>query len=505
MVNTSSKQVSMNLLTNMGVFILNIIINLFMTPFYIKYLGVDGLGIVRLALLLPVYINLATLIISGTVSRFLTIDLQEKNHYNSNVTFNTSFFSMSAILIISVPFLVYFALNITSFLNIPELYNTESVYLFFGIFISSQITIFSTLFLIPAYANNRLDVQNYIKIATLFIQTSIIIIVFIFISENIRFIGYSYIISALIGLFLSILIWKEFAPFLQFSKSFIQISKLKEMASMGSWLLVNQLGSILFLSVDLIIINYYFGVKATGEYSIVLQWSILLRSLAGMLASVLSPIILINYAKNNLENIIKYSKLAVKWMGITIAIPIGLISGLATPLFTLWLGNEFIVLIPLLLLMIIPLSINLAVIPLFSIFTAYNQVKIPGIFSIIFGVINIIIAIILAVSLNMGIYGVAFASAVVLTLKNIIFTPLYCSHILKINKMRFIYELRFSIIILISTLLFSYILVNIYVINSWVELFITAILIILLDLILIWFTILSPTDIEYIKNKLKKR
>ncbi len=504
MTNSLSKQVPMNLLTNMGVFVFNIIINLFMTPFYIKYVGIDGLGVVRLALLLPVYINLATLVISGAVSRFLTISLHEKNHDNANITFNTSFFSISTILIIAVPLVIYFAFHITSFLNIPDGLHEESIYLFLGIFLSSQITVFSTLFLIPAYANNRLDIQNYIKIATLFIQTSVIIISFVFIASNIAFVGYAYIGSALLGLVLSALVWKEFAPFLVLSKSFMKFSKFKEIASMGSWLLVNQLGSILFLSVDLIIINYFLGTEATGEYSIVLQWSILLRSLAGMLASVLSPIILISYANKNFEDIVKYAKFAVKFMGIFMAIPIGLIAGFAIPLLSIWLGTEYISLTPLLWLVILPLAINLAIIPLFSLNTAYNKVKIPGIASIGFGLVNIVLAILLVAQFHMGLYGVALASAIVLTLKNVLFTPLYASYVLQISKMTFFIELKFSIIVLFISLFFSYGVTSIYQINTWIELLLGFVITTCLIGIVLWVFILSDNDIKYIKSKIKK-
>ncbi len=496
-----SKTVPMNLVTNMGVFALNIIINIFMTPFYIKYVGIDGLGVVRLALLLPVYINLATLVISGAVSRFLTIDLQEKNYDNANITFNTSFFSISTILIVAVPLMVYFALNVTSFLNIPDSQSEESVYLFLGIFISSQITIFSTLFLIPAYANNRLDIQNYIKIAILFIQTSVVLIAFIFISSNIAYIGFAHISSTLVGLMLSLLVWKEFAPFLKISKSFIKVSKFKEIASMGSWLLVNQLGSILFLSVDLIIINYFFGVKSTGEYSIVLQWSILLRSLAGMVASVLAPVILISYAKKNFEEIVSYSKFAVKYIGVLIAIPTGILMGLGKPLFSLWVGEDYVSLIPLLWLMVGPLVINLSVLPLFSIQTAYNKVKIPGMVTLGLGIINIFLAILLAITFNFGIYGVALAGLIVLTIKNTMFTPIYVSSILGVSKFIFLKNMLAGLIVLLFSFTVSFGFSK-FEIDSWFELIVYAFIGVLFSLSFIWKLVLNNSEKIFVLKRL---
>ncbi len=501
MTNSLSKQVPINLLTNMGVFVLTIIINLFMTPFYIKYLGVDGLGVIRLALLLPVYIGLATLIISAAVSRFLTIDLHKKNHEDANETFNTSFFGLSTILVFAVPLVVYFALHITSFLNIPDIYSEESKYLFLGIFLSSQISIFSTLFLIPAYANNRIDVQNYIKMVTLIVQTTVIVIAFIFISSSIAYVGYAHSAAALFGLGFSFFVWKKFAPFLEISKAFFKMSKLQEMASMGSWLLINQLGSILFLSVDLIIINHFFGAEATGDYSIVLQWSLVLRSLAGMIVGVLAPIILISYAKKNFDEIIKYSKFSVKFLGILIAIPIGLLMGLGEPLFSLWLGDEFVRLIPLLWLLIGHLVINLSVLPLFPIETAYNKVKIPGMVTLGLGIVNICLAILLAVTFDLGIYGIALAGAIILTLKNTVFTPIYAAHILGIDKFVFIKNILSGPIVLLFS--FSVSLGFSWLgIDSWFELIVYASMVVIFLLAAIWTIILNNNEKELVLKML---
>jgi len=499
------KHVPMNFLTNMIVFGLNIIINLYMTPFYITHLGIDGLGVVRMALLLPIYIGLATIIISGAVGRFLTLSLHEKNVNAANEFFNTSLFGISAIMLATVPLMVYISLNITNFLNIPLIYSEQASSFFLGIFIASEITVFSTLFLIPAYANNRLDIQNYIKIATLFLQTSAILILFTLLSSNIIYIGYSYISASFVGLLLSILVWKEFAPFLHIHRTFFKINKLKEITSMGSWLLINQLGSILFLSIDLLVINYFFGPEATGDYSVVLQWSILIRSMAGVIASIFGPIIVISYAKKNFDEIVSYSKSAVKFMGILIAIPIGLLMGFSEALFSLWLGFEFVKLVPLLWLMLSHLVINLTVLPLFSINTAYNKVKVPALVSLGFGAINLLLAILLSIFSDLGIYGVALAGAIVLTAKNAVFTPIYAAYILNISWSTFIKEIKFGVITVGISTFFSYLLSFFIDIDHWIELLLYGSFIVIVTGTIIWNGLLSKKEQELIRVKLKKK
>ena len=93
---------------------------------------------------------------------------------------------------------------------------------------------------------------------------------------------------------------------------------------MGGWVFIDQIGALLFLQIDLIVVNLLFGATSAGEYAIVLKWGNLLRTIAGVLGGVLTPIILTYYAKEHTEKLIRVTKSAVKLMGLTMALPIGL-------------------------------------------------------------------------------------------------------------------------------------------------------------------------------------
>lgn len=498
-------QVIINLATNMFVFVLNIIINLFMTPFYIKYVGIEGLGIIRITLLLPIYISLITLIISGTVSRFLTIDLQRENKNNANKTFNSSFFGIIFILCIILPIILLFSFNVNYFLNISDIYKDETLFLFLGILLSSQLSIFATLFLIPSYAKNRLDIQNYVKISSLVIQNLFIIIIFIFIASKIAYVGYAYLLASIISVIISFYMWKYFSPNLVINFKYFRVKKIIEMSKMGIWLIINQLGSILFLSIDLIIINHYFGAVSAGIYSVLLQWSILIRSLGTMLSSIIGPLIIRNYADNNYKNIIKYSKFAVKYVGIGISIPVGIIIGFSNPLLTLWVGEKFIEYIPIMNILLIHLTINLAVLPLFYINTAFNKVKVPALVTLIFGFINIILAIALSVNYNLELYGIALASAIILTIKNTVFLPIYAAYIQDLHLFTYLRDILVSIMTMFITIFVAMSLEYYVNIDNWFMLLGLMIITSIPILIIIYIFILSKEEKDILKNILNKK
>jgi len=98
---------------------------------------------------------------------------------------------------------------------------------------------------------------------------------------------------------------------------------------------------------------------------------------------------------------------------------------------------EYSYLAPLMILLTVHLMLNLAVLPLFSINMAYNKVRVPGIVSLIMGVGNFALAMVLSLFSGWGYYGVAVAGAIVLTFKNAIFTPWYATRVMGIGAHTF--------------------------------------------------------------------
>jgi len=493
-----SKQLPINLLTNILVFVISTLIGLFITPFFIKYIGLDGLGMIKLASTIPVYIGLLTVVISGAVSRFLSIDLNQNNILEANKTFNTAFFSLSSLLLVLVPFIFIFSYNISYFFKIPLYLQNESIYLFIGILLASLISIFSSLFMIPAFANNRLDVTNLTRLATRLLQTILIVTLLIYFSTSLISVGIAYLAGALLGLIVSLNIWKKFAPKLIISIKFFDFKKLKELSTMGQWLVLDQIGTILFLYIDLLVVNYVFGSEATGEYAIPLQWQTMLRSLANVLAGVITPMILISYAKAQHQKIIDFSYFSVKFLGMALAIPIGLIAGFAPSLLKIWVGEEFIYLVPLLWLIILPMAINLSFSALYPIATAYNKIKTPAYVTLFTGVFSLLLALFFTMYLDFGLYGVALAGVIAFTGRNLLFTVYYTAYLTGSKSTKYYKSCLFGVIVTILTFIGSYLLQQYINIESWFSLLGLMFIVTINILFIIWFFMLTPSEREII-------
>jgi membrane protein EpsK len=100
-------------------------------------------------------------------------------------------------------------------------------------------------------------------------------------------------------------------------------------------------------------------------------------------------------------------------------------------------------------LMTFHLCVNLGILPLFNINVATNNVRTPGTVTCIMGAANLGLAVLLAGPVGWGMYGVAAAGAIMLTAKNLIFTPLYGAYVLEIPYSTFFGK---TVPIIVSTL-----------------------------------------------------
>jgi membrane protein EpsK len=151
-----------------------------------------------------------------------------------------------------------------------------------------------------------------------------------------------------------------------------------------------------------------------------------------------------------------------------------------------------------------PLAINLSVIPLFSINTAYNKVKIPGLVSLVLGVANLLLAILLAKTFQLELYGIALAGAIILSAKNLVFTPLYAAHILSMKKITFYKFIIFSLITEVVSFILSFSISKIIAINTFFLLGVLVLGLVLFLIGFVWILLLNQQEKDIIKFNFMK-
>jgi O-antigen/teichoic acid export membrane protein len=497
-----SKQVPKNLLANLSYFTLSVLVNLFLVPYFIGTLGVSSYGLIPLATSLTNYVNLVTQSLNSSVSRYLTIDLQRQDYEKANITFNTSLFGTFGVTLLTIPILVAVSYYSPLFFGIPANQRQDAFLLFLGIMGSLLVRTWGGNFGVSLFAYNRLDLQNIVYSINIVFQVIFILIFFSLDSPKLCYIGYSHLVAAIIAFFVTILFSKKVNPHFKVKFQDIRISRLKELTGTGCWITIDQIGLLLLFQMDIILVNKLFGTAAGGEYSIVLIWNGLIRTIAATLAGVLTPVILTYYAQKKFDQLVILSKSAVKMMGLAIALPTGLICGFSPLILSLWVGPEFARLSPLIWVLLGHLAINLSVLPLFPISVSYNKLRTPALATILSGIANLLLALVLSTSTGWGYYGVAIAGVIALTMRNFFFAPIYTTKVLDMSKNPFKDTM---IQVLVSTVIVAGITSVIYHlsnVSNVLALIINCGIISLIYLIIIWFIFINKTERRMIESSI---
>jgi membrane protein EpsK len=424
-----------NLIYNLGAafitFFISAFITFWMTPYIISNLGTEAYGFIPLTQNLISIISVLTVALSSVIARFFTVAIAQEKYLKAEGYFNTYLIAslLGSIFILFV--IISFIIFIDNLINVPIslLSDVRYAILFSGILLI--ITFINSLFLAGPFSQNKLYITKGIEAINAILKAVFIVMLLIFLTPKIWYVNLGALIAGAISLLISIYAFKKVLPKVSLNIMSFSFKKLKELLSAGAWNSIGQIGVLLFLAIEILVANIIFGATKSGIYAAILQIPLLLRTIAGVISGVFAPVIIKHYANNNLNELIKYSNKSVKLNGLLIALPVGLICGMASPILNVWLGSEFVEYKWLLILNSAYLTYTLSVLPLSHIFTAVNMLKVPGIVTLLFGFLNIILAFYLAGNTNLGLYGIVLAGAIALTLRNVIFVPLYSSYITK--------------------------------------------------------------------------
>lgn len=422
---------AINLLANVGQLGLTTLIGLWYVPFLIRNLGPGVYGLLPLATTLTSYMSLVTLVLNSAVGRSMTIALEQGDTERANRIFNTSFWAsllLGAILLIPAAIAVF---KIDSLVRIPPDYLEGARWLFVGTVAAFLLNEFKSPFEISSFCRNRFDLRNLVAASEVFVRVGLVVLLFYTVAPRIQFVGLGIFCGTVVSTLGAVTMCRRLIPSLRLQWGSFDLHIFKELTTTGGWVMINQLGALLYLGIDLLVANRLFGAEQSGRYAALLQLALLLRTLGSTIGAVFSPTVLYLYAENDIKGLVLYLRRAIKFIGLLLGLPIALLCGFSEQLLGLWLGPSFESLGPLLALLCIHLCINMAINPLLGLQLATNRMKVPAIVTVVMGMGNFGLALLLAGPMGWGLYGIAAAGAIMLTLKNVFFTPVFAAYILK--------------------------------------------------------------------------
>lgn len=430
-IDTSRGRFKRNVLANLIYFVFNAGIQLWFVRYLIDNLGVATYGLVPLATNITNYMAIITVALSGSVGRFLTIDLARGDLATANRTFNTSLFASIVLAVALVPVAGALSWFAPSFLNVPTGEETGTRFLLMCTCFAFLLNAVGSNFACSTFAKNRFDVQRGIDALGFITQVGAVVALFSWAEGDLWYVGAGVAASAVVRQVGYQVSWRKLTPELAIRLRAFDRTRLREILGMGGWLAVDHSGFTVLRHLDLLLVNVLVGASAAGVYALGLQWSIVLGAIVGTALTALVPTLTAYHGRGAHERLAEVLPAAMRLVGLAMALPIGLVAGLSVPLAHAWVGAAHSELPPLIVLLTLPLSLQFAQRPLAAVPHAMNRLMWPGIMCWVTGVINIGMALVAARVWNLGMFGVAGAIMAGWTLKNAIFAPLYTAHILR--------------------------------------------------------------------------
>ena len=249
-------QLAVNMISQVGVLIITMGINLFLTPFIVRSLGIDAYGFVGLSTNIIGYMQVASVALNSMAGRFIAIayhngDMAKANKYFSSVLYSNLILGI-LILLLSIGLLVY----LDHIIAIPNHLITD-VKLLFGILsINSVINLIFNVYMVSPFIKNRLDISSIQGFISGLIRVLILVILFSYFTSHLWYLGCSAITCSIYLIYINIRIKNKLTPELVLSSKKIDIASIKELLASGSWNLISKLGDIMQRGFDLLFANW---------------------------------------------------------------------------------------------------------------------------------------------------------------------------------------------------------------------------------------------------------
>ncbi|MEH7378270.1 lipopolysaccharide biosynthesis protein, partial [Neobacillus drentensis] len=486
----SKKQLGLNILGSLINLVFGVLSGIVLTPFLIGKMGVSAFGIIALVNNIILYFGILTLIVNSASSRFVTIEIAHKNFERAQRIFSTTFWSLLIINIVILIIGIIGAFNLEKLISIPEGYELDTKIIFVCAVFSWCLTAISSPWGISLFSANRLDLLGLINSTQRVVYFIFSIILISFVSTRPYILAIPIFLGSLTIFILKFISWRKFLPNLNVNFS-IDKEILRDTTSFGTWVSIDRLGMLFLTSVELILVNKLIGTKAGGEYASLLQWSILIKNLSIAVATSFGPSMAYLYADKKINELTSYTKRAIRLTSILVVLPSAAIFGFASPILLVWLGNDFVHLAPLFVLITIHLAVNMSLHPLSELQQTISKVKVPSIVTCFIGLVNILLSIYLVKNTGLGMYGVALAGAATYFIKNVIFNTIYSANILNIKWYGFLNEIVRTIVFLTIMSCVAFVVNQYSNIDSLQKLMVSGFIFLVLYLIFTWFFMVS--------------
>jgi O-antigen/teichoic acid export membrane protein len=412
--------------------VLSFVVSFFLTPYITKILGTEAYGFSTIAKNFVSYATIATTALNSYAARYVTIEYHKKRIDKANVYMSSVFFGdivLSFAILIVALIVTYFLEYI---LNIPNELVHDVKILFIVTFINFALSTVETVFPIPFYIKNTIDLYGAINSGGMVVQILTLVITFSQFKPHIWYVPFASLMGTAFSFFCFALFDRKFVPELHINRQQFSFTAIRKLLINGLWNSINSIGNTLNSGLDLLVSNIMLSALASGQLAITKTLSMVFTSFNQIIAQPFQPLFLDSYAKNDKKQLLKDFNYAMKVSGMFSNIFFAGYLAFGLAFLHLWIPNENIKLVnQLMIITMLSVAPEGVIYPLYYIYTLTIKNKVPCYITILGGIANVLGMYILIKYTNVGIYAVPLTTAIVMGIISLITNPLYmakCLH-----------------------------------------------------------------------------
>lgn len=502
---TENKQLFINLISQIIAFAVNLSINFFVTPYIVEQLGSEAYGFIGLANNFVNYASIVTIALNSMLGRFVTINFHQGNIKKANMYYNSVLLANVILSVIMLIPSILCVIYIEKIINVPAYLLFDVKWTFAIVFANFLLSIIISVFGLGFFVKNKLYINSMVSIGSNIIKVLVIVGLFVIFKPNITFMVIGTLVASLFIAVSSLYYNKKLMPELKFDKRDVSKICIKELFASGIWNVITKLSQILTSGLDLLIANIFIDAMAMGVLSLSKTVSTVISSFISSLASVFSPNLTILYAKNNINEMVKDIKSAIKIIGVFIVIPNVILIVLGKDFFSLWLPNQNANLLQVLsVLAVINSCISGPIQPLYQVFTITNTVKVNSKILILNAFMTFIFTLIILNCSSLGVFAIAGVSTITAIIVALIFHIPFSAKVLGLKWNTFYSGVIKCIIALVIEIAVGWFIKSFFVISNWISWIGVAVIIGCVGLIISILVILNNIERKFLINKIRK-
>ena len=468
---SGNKRLAVNMIANIVSYSSTLLVSFVLTPYLINTLGKEAYSFYPLANNFVSYMTILTNALNSMANRYITMALTKKEYDKANTYFSSILFSnviMAGVLLIPMALIVVF---IDTLLVVPVNLAASVRILFSFSFATMLVNIITSVFGVATFSKNRIDLRSLRELITSLLRLALFVVFFTCFTPSIVYVGIVALIIALVNFGFQRFYTRYLLPEISIDIKKFNFGYVKEVLFSGIWNSINSLGNMLLASTSLILVNKFYGANAGGEYSIVQTVPNFINGIISMLTGVFYPMIMIKYAQNDIKGMLGEIKKSQRIVGLFSVSVIGVFIGMSYDFFKLWTpGQDYRHLVLLSTITILPHCIIGCIWSLSNVNIALNKIKVPALYMLGSGILNIILATAVFKIFKPDVFAVPLISSIIQIVLVAIFMPLYSTKQLNIKWYTFYPTIIRGGFACIFAVVLSVAVRSAFALNSWVKL-----------------------------------